>query len=138
LRAIEKGVEYRKRFRILNSRVLVFTACAYGQQHCYLKKNVSRGAESTLGVRIDEARELALHAISECLDHDISQLKLLYSLWSPDDDQLADDDLESLWREPAADELFDQYIEIARKQNVSFALSLKKKSERDADAARQS
>jgi hypothetical protein len=108
-RAVARGLEYRKFFRIPNVRVLVYLACAYGQQHKYLVKHKARGAEKELGVTIEETKTLAHDVTKECLELDEGQWKLLRSLWDPHDEQLADDDLESLYEEEDFRKLFDDF-----------------------------
>jgi hypothetical protein len=108
-RAIALGLEYCKRFGTPNSRVFLYLTCAYGQQHKYLSAFDARGQKAEIGVSTGEAKKLALDAIDECLDHDPSLLKLLKSLWDPDDDELADNDLESLYEDDDAKKLFKKY-----------------------------
>jgi hypothetical protein len=128
-RAISYGVEYCKRFGTPNSRVLLYLACAYGQQHKYVKSLEARKQVNDLGVNESQAEEKAKIAIRECLDHDISLLKLLKSLWDPNDDELADNDLESLYDVPEVQALFAEYELKASKADEVAAKKAKEGTE---------
>lgn len=66
-------------------------------------------AETEIGVKLADSVGLAARANDECLDHDPTQYKLLFSLYDPDDGELADGDLESLWRTQAIDDVFKRH-----------------------------
>jgi hypothetical protein len=85
---IRLGDAYRKRFGDDNSRILIYVACAYGQQHAYLM--ASPHADSA---QLDNCRTKALSAVSRALQLDPDKREFIESMWDPRKVEDDDDDL---------------------------------------------